>query len=543
MKISFIEPHLKLFGGIRRIIEFANRLQARGHDVTIFHTDGSPCDWTEVSAKIKSYSDVQNEIHEVLIFNDPNPFDYHLAKAARAKLKVFYVLGLYDTQLLKGSNIRLFLPGNKRMRLLKRSLRSPCLILANATWEKEWLAQNMKIESRLQFGGINTEIFHPVDVPKDPQIMRILTSGDPRRIKGAQTVFKAVEIARKEEPRIVLDCYYGKGLPQNQMARVYSLADVFVDGSRQAGAGWNNPVVEAMACKAPVVCTDIGGVKDFAHHQQTALLVPPDDAHAMASAILRILRDDELAATLRENAYTNIMQFRWDECITGFEEILKKELDSKDIDPSDVRPRDDILSMIPDGAGKILAIGCCVNRWGESIKDKIRAEVTGLELDERSVSNISSKLDKIIAGNICTIDLGDHFPPNYFDCIIFADVLEHVKDHLNILKRTAGFLDQSGVVIASIPNIRHYTTLKNILFKGNRPNQKRGIHDETQLRFFTKKNLRELFQYAGMEITSLQRSYRLIEESHGINHFSKFLAVPPLRDLLTCHYLVAGKKT
>jgi len=41
MKISFIQPHLELYGGIRRIIELANRLTERGHDVTIFYFNGS----------------------------------------------------------------------------------------------------------------------------------------------------------------------------------------------------------------------------------------------------------------------------------------------------------------------------------------------------------------------------------------------------------------------------------------------------------------------------------------------------------------------
>jgi len=40
MKMSFVEPHLELYAGIRRIIELANRLTERGHDVTIFHSDG-----------------------------------------------------------------------------------------------------------------------------------------------------------------------------------------------------------------------------------------------------------------------------------------------------------------------------------------------------------------------------------------------------------------------------------------------------------------------------------------------------------------------
>lgn len=55
MKISFVEPHLKIYGGIRRVIELSNRLTERGHNVTIFHSDGSPCEWMKCIAKIKNY--------------------------------------------------------------------------------------------------------------------------------------------------------------------------------------------------------------------------------------------------------------------------------------------------------------------------------------------------------------------------------------------------------------------------------------------------------------------------------------------------------
>jgi len=102
MKISFVEPHLKIYGGIRRIIELANHLTARGHDVTIYHSNGSPCEWMECIAKIKSCREVLDEKHDVLIYNDPNPIDYSLTKKAKAKLKVFYVLELYEMPLIKG---------------------------------------------------------------------------------------------------------------------------------------------------------------------------------------------------------------------------------------------------------------------------------------------------------------------------------------------------------------------------------------------------------------------------------------------------------
>lgn len=292
MKISFVEPHLKIYGGIRRIIELANRLTESGHDVTIFHSDGSSCEWMKCIAKIKSYNELLKEEHDVIIYNDPNPIDYKLVRKAKAKLKLFYVLELYDKELLKGVNFKIYLPWNRRMLILKKSLCSSYLKLSNATWEKGWLKENMNIDSKLLIGGVNTEIFHPVKVDKNTSEIQILCSGDPRERKGTKTILEAIEIAKKEEPRIVLDTYHGKGIPQEKMAEKYSSADIFVEGSWQAG--WNNPVAEAMACNVPVVCTDIGGVRDFAFHKKTALLVPPRNPEAMASAILRLIRDEKL---------------------------------------------------------------------------------------------------------------------------------------------------------------------------------------------------------------------------------------------------------
>jgi len=324
MKISFVEPHLEVYGGIRRIMELANRLAEKGHNVTIFHSDGSPCKWMKCIAKVKSYDEILNEMHDVIIYNDPNPIDYELAKRARAKLKVFYVLALYERDLMKGINPKIFLRWNKRMLILRKSLRSPYLKLSNSTWIYRWLRENMNIDSKLLIGGVNTELFHPVEVKKNPNEVRILCSGDARDRKGTKTIFEAVEIVRKEDLRTILDRYYGKRIPQERMAEKYSTADIIVDG--QWYAGWNNPVAEAMACKVPVVCTDIGGVRDFAFHEETALLVPPRDPKAMASAVLRLINNEELRERLRNNGYEHIVQFNWDKSTKRLEEILELEL-------------------------------------------------------------------------------------------------------------------------------------------------------------------------------------------------------------------------
>ena len=207
MKISFVEPHLKIYGGIRRIIELANRLTERGHDVTIFHSDGSPCNWMKCTAKIKPNIEVLHESHDAIIYNDPNPTDFKLVKRANAKLKIYYVLGLYEKNLLQGINPRIFLPRNRRLLFIKRSVQSPYLILANSTWLSDWLRDNMHVDSKLLMGGINTELFDAVEVKKNPNNILILCSGGPRPHEGTQTVTEAIKIAKKERSNIILECY------------------------------------------------------------------------------------------------------------------------------------------------------------------------------------------------------------------------------------------------------------------------------------------------------------------------------------------------
>jgi glycosyltransferase involved in cell wall biosynthesis/ubiquinone/menaquinone biosynthesis C-methylase UbiE len=541
MRIGFIEPHLKLYGGIRRIVELSNQLTERGHDVTIYHSDGSQCQWMKCIAETKSSNDVLKQSHDVIIYNDPNPIDYELAKKADAKLKVFYVLALYERPLLKGFNPKIYLPWHKRMLLLKKSLTSPCLKLANSSWIHRWLKEHMGIHSRILIGGINREIFHPVEVERNPSVIRILCSGDPRERKGTQTVLEAVEMAKKDEPRIVLDTYSGKDIPQSKIAEVYSSADIFVDG--QWYAGWNNPVAEAMACRVPVVCTDIGGVQDFAFHRRTALLVPPKDPTAMASAILWLIGDEQLRETLRENAYEHIQQFDWGQSARKLEEILTSELTIINFNPSYTGSRDDIAGLIPSECKKILDVGCGVGALGETIKQRNGAEVVGIELNTEMAEIAGKILDRVVVGDLESVRLEEHLSPAYFDCMIFADVLEHLRDPWAVLRDAVRFLNRGGVVVASIPNVRHYTTILNVAVKGRWPYDERGICDRTHLRFFTLTDIEQMFQNAGLRIVRLERKYRIIERPHPYNRISKYLAWPPFRDFLTFQYLILAKKS
>ncbi|MCK5640967.1 MAG: glycosyltransferase family 4 protein [Gammaproteobacteria bacterium] len=289
-------------------------------DVAIFHPSGTPCDWMESKATVRPLSELSEQQYDAVIFN--NPPDYKHVRRVKATLKIFYILGLYDKDKLKKFNPKIFWPIKGRMLSLKRALQMPFLMISNASWMQQYLKENLGIDSELLIGGINRKIFYPVDVGRDPDVINILASGDTREFKGTQTVIEAVAILKKEFPNVVLEFYYGKNIPQSKMAGTYSSADVFLDATWDTGSGWNNPVCEAMACKVPVVCTDIGGVQDFAKHRKTALVVAPKNPVRMAEAAAEIIRSEHLRESLRQNAYDHVLQFDWGVAAMRLRELL-----------------------------------------------------------------------------------------------------------------------------------------------------------------------------------------------------------------------------
>ena len=208
-----------------------------------------------------------------------------------------------------------------------------------------------------------------------------------------------------------------------------------------------------------------------------------------------------------------------------------------------IGPRNDILELIPATSTKILDVGCSTGLLGDQIKAKIDAEVFGIEIDQAMAKLAEKPLDGVIFGDIEGLDLAQHFNPDYFDCIILADILEHLKDPWRVLKLLTNILRTEGSIIASIPNIRHYTTLINLIFKGYWPYRDRGIHDRNHLRFFTLRNIKSLFKNSDLAINDIKRNYRIIERPHPYNRFARFIAFPILREFLSFQYLVIAEKT
>lgn len=81
-------------------------------------------------------------------------------------------------------------------------------------------------------------------------------------------------------------------------------------------------VLEAMACGLCVVSTNVGGIPYLLEDGEDALLVPPDDAGAMAAAVRRILTEPDLAARLSRNGRAKVQRMDWSAILPQWEALF-----------------------------------------------------------------------------------------------------------------------------------------------------------------------------------------------------------------------------
>ena len=102
--------------------------------------------------------------------------------------------------------------------------------------------------------------------------------------------------------------HFIENLPDQELAALYNAAALLVLPSFYEGFGL--PVLEAMACGTPVVCSERGSLSEIAG--DAALLINPDDLDGLAVAMKRVLEDESLQAHMRARGFANVARFSWE---------------------------------------------------------------------------------------------------------------------------------------------------------------------------------------------------------------------------------------
>ncbi len=144
--------------------------------------------------------------------------------------------------------------------------------------------------------------------------------------------------------------------------------------------------------------------------------------------------------------------------------------------------------------------------------------------------NRSEEIDDLQIGNLEIMHLD--YPTNFFDYIILNDVIEHIINPEVLLRKLIPLLKHFGFIIMSVPTIRNWNVLYRIIFKGLfRYEQNGGILDQSHLRFFTFKTMKELFSQ--LNLTIVDHSYNA--DCHWLAKF--FINIPMLLEFGVVQYL------
>jgi phenylacetate-CoA ligase len=99
-------------------------------------------------------------------------------------------------------------------------------------------------------------------------------------------------------------------LDVERMALVYQQADLFVNSS--VVDNMPNSILEALASGVPVVTTDVGGIPYLVEHDKTAILVPPRDPDAIATALLDLLNNPAKGHRLADAGRDYVRRYNWE---------------------------------------------------------------------------------------------------------------------------------------------------------------------------------------------------------------------------------------
>lgn len=191
--------------------------------------------------------------------------------------------------------------------------------------------------------------------------------------------------------------------------------------------------------------------------------------------------------------------------------------------------RNEMLRFIPRDASKILEIGCAEGNFGASIKARNNAEVWGIELDPAAGQVASKQLDNVLIGSVPST-LGE-LPDSHFDCVVCNDVLEHIANPESVLDALRRVMLPNAVIVGSIPNVRYFPVLLDLVWNAEWRYADSGVLDRTHLRFFTGKSLARFLQQAGYEPLSIQG----INPTRGIR--ARILRIVTLGRFRDCQFL------
>lgn len=161
-------------------------------------------------------------------------------------------------------------------------------------------------------------------------------------LKGNATSVAALRTLMRRHPRIRL-LTFGEGQlretlpagvdhrhwqrpPQDFLRNIYAQCDVWLCGS--STEGFHLPPLEAMACRCPVVSTEVGGPLDIVRDGENGFLAPVNDSVALGNKLIELFDQSQSDwQRMSDNAYATAIGYTWEDATDQFEAGLLRAVE------------------------------------------------------------------------------------------------------------------------------------------------------------------------------------------------------------------------
>jgi len=149
----------------------------------------------------------------------------------------------------------------------------------------------------------------------------------------------------------------------------------------------------------------------------------------------------------------------------------------------------------------VLEFGASNGYMTQYLKETLHCFTFAVEINEENLSELDKYSDGFMIGETD----GDIEKYHWVGCgawdhILFADVLEHLRDPYTVLKKAATQLNDNGTILISIPNVSHNSIIVDLI-NNNFEYRELGLLDNTHIRFFTRKSLLKMVDDAGLFVS------------------------------------------
>jgi SAM-dependent methyltransferase len=159
-------------------------------------------------------------------------------------------------------------------------------------------------------------------------------------------------------------------------------------------------------------------------------------------------------------------------------------------------PNLDLLAKIPLTARSVLDVGCGGGATLAAYRQRNpRARLYGIEADVNAANLAMTRLDEVAIVDV--EQMAQPFGWQRFDCIIYGDSLEHLRDPWWLLANHAGLLNPGGVIAICVPNVEHWSFVHRLL-TASFDYQDNGLLDLSHLRWFTIDTMQAALRKAGL---------------------------------------------